>query len=102
MALHPLVAPGLHLVPLFLLGRVKRRADLRVGVFPNIHHFAVPVLLGERAVLVQGLHLRLLIGGEIELFGEMLGALCGIGRTMVPATVAFRGWSLLIIGRRWR
>ena len=47
--------------------------------------------------LEEFLHFGLLIGGEVEFLGQFLGALGGIGRTVVPATVALGGW--LIVGR---
>jgi len=79
VALSPLT-PGLHFVPLFLLGRVEERSDLRVAGLVDVHHFGVAILLGKRRVLVQGLHLGvfgledflhfgLLIGGELEFPG---------------------------------
>jgi hypothetical protein len=45
VALSPLLALGLHLVPLLLLVRVEKSADLCVGGLANIHHLAAPILL---------------------------------------------------------
>ena len=108
--LHPLFTLGLHFVPLLLLRRVEERADLCVAGFVDLHHFGVAILLRVRSILAQALHLGalglkcvlhfgLLIGGELKLFGQFLGALGGIGRSVVPATVVMRGRGLLVIGR---
>jgi len=44
----------------------------------------------------------LLVGGELELFGQFLGALGGIGRAAAPTTVVVRGRGLLIVdGLSW-
>src|SRR5208282_288816 len=105
MALSPLLTLGLHFVPFFLLGRVEERADLRVAALADFHHFGVAILLGKRIVLMQALHLGvfgledflhfgLLIGCEVEFLAQFLGALGGVGRAVVPATVG-----LLIVGR---
>jgi len=80
LALSPLLALGLHFVPLLLLGRIEQRADLRIAVLVEIHHFAAPVLLGRGVVLAKAFHLRvfglqdvlhlsLLIGSELEFLG---------------------------------
>jgi hypothetical protein len=108
--LHPLFPPGLHFVPLLLLIRVEERADLRIGFLVDLHHLGVAILLGERSVLVHALHLGalglksilhfgLLIGSEIELFGQFRRAPGGVRRAVVPAAVVL--WRLVgaILGR---
>jgi len=106
MILHPLLALGLHLIPLLLLCGVEQPADLVVGGLTDLHHLGVAILSGKRTVLLQALHLRLLglqgsqhfrllIGGEVELFGQFGRALGGIRRTVVVSTVLLRGRGLL-------
>src|ERR1700733_1578384 len=53
------------------------------------------------------LHFGLLIGCEVEMFGQFLGALSGILRAVVPSALALRGLGLrfvrwAILGRRER
>src|SRR5208282_6235931 len=84
MVLSPLAALGLHFVPLFLLVRVEEPADLCIGGLADIHHLGPAIILRKRAVLMDALHLRvfgiecvlhlgLLIGGEVEFLGQLLG-----------------------------
>ena len=90
VVLHTLLAMGLHFIPLLLLVRIEQGANLRGGGLVDIHHFAAPILWGRRSVLVQAFHLRvfgleeilhfgLLVGGEVEFSGELLGACAGSG-----------------------
>src|SRR5579863_1122287 len=99
---HSLLTLGLYFVPLFLLVGVQQRPHLSVSVLVNIHHLGAAILARKRTVLPQRFHLgafrledvlrfRLLIGAELELFGQFLGALSGVGRSMAPATVFARG-----------
>jgi hypothetical protein len=105
---HPFM-PGLHFVPLLLLISVEQPADLVVGALADIHHLRVAILLRKRRVLVQALHLRvlrlqgtqhfsLLIGGEVEMFGQFGRALGGVGRTVMPSTVLLHGRGLRAVG----
>ena len=75
----------------------------------DIHHFGVAIRLREGRVLVQALHLRvfglegilhfgLLIGGEVQMFGQFLSALSWILRAVVPTAVILRGLGLRIGG----
>jgi hypothetical protein len=106
--LAPLLTFSLHFVPLLLLGRVEERTDLRVGALVDIHHFAVAILLRDRSVLAQAIHLGssrlenflhfgLLIGGKAKFFSQLLGPPGRVGRTVVAIALRRRGW--LIIGR---
>src|ERR1700733_11007813 len=95
--LHPLLALGLHLVPLLLLPRIQNRADLVVGALVDLHHLGVPILLGDRGILAQAFHLGtrglenvlhfgLLIGSQLELSGQFPRAPRRIGRTVAVHT----------------
>lgn len=108
MILHALFALGLHFIPFLLLRRVEKRTHLRVRIVADIHHLRPAVLLRKRRILVQVLHLRLfgrenllhlglLIGRQVEMFGQFLGPLGRILRAMVPFALALRGRGLLII-----
>ena len=104
----PVLTLCLHLVPLLLLIRIEKGADLGVGRLMNVHHFAVTILLRQRAILVQALHLRvfgfenalyfgLLIRCKFEFVGQLLSALCGIWGAVVPAAIVLRRRRGLVI-----
>src|SRR5579863_131121 len=109
MLLHPLFTLGLHFVPFLLLVGVEKRTDLCVAGLVDLHHFGMAILLRTGSILPQALHLRafglqrvlhfgLLIRGELQLFRQFLGTLCGVGRAMSPVTVIMRRWGLLVVG----
>lgn len=60
MTLHALLAVGLHLIPLLLLGGIEEGADLIGGGFVNLHHLFVALIARHGGIAVHGLHLRLL------------------------------------------
>jgi len=104
----PALTLCLHFVPLFLLIRVEKGADLGISRLTNVHHFAVAILLRQRAILVQAFHLRmfrfenalhfgLLIRCEFEFPGQLLSALNGIGGSVVPAAIVLRRRPRLVI-----
>ena len=45
VVLPPLLASGLHFVPLLLLVRVEKSADLGVGGLAKVHHLGVSIRL---------------------------------------------------------
>jgi hypothetical protein len=92
------------------LVRVKKRAYLGICVLADVHHFGAAVLLRKRRVLVEALHLSLLgledllqfgllIGREVKLLGEFLGALGWILMAVMPPATFLRGLGLLVV--RW-
>ena len=101
MVFHPLLAPGLHVVPLLLLVRVKQPADLSVGILMNFHHLRATIILRKGRILAKTLHLGLLrlkgilhlgllIRGEVQMLGQFLGALGRILRAVMPAAMFLR------------
>lgn len=101
MTLHALLAVGLHLIPLLLLGGIEEGADLIGGGFVNLHHLFVALIARHGGIAVHGLHLRLLgfedflnfgllVGSEVEFPGEHLGVLGGI-HLAVPVPLLLLG-----------
>src|SRR5579883_915501 len=87
--LHALLLAGLHGIPLFLLIRIEQASNLAVGRLVNVHHLGAPIGRREGRIgvdllhigarrLQNVLHLRLLVGAQVQLLGQYLTALLRI------------------------
>src|SRR3974390_3306515 len=86
-----------HLVELLLLVSVEDGLDLARGRLPDLHHLGAAIVLRQRGIVAEGLHLLgfvfedgldllLLRVGQVELLGQALQPLVSSRRLPLPAS----------------